>query len=56
MYINSFLFSGYKAYFYECNKDEIEELTKQGKLQLIIKEENKSKNKCFLTKNRKNKH
>ncbi len=55
MYINSFLFSGYKAYFYECNKDEIEELTKQGKLQLIIKEENKSKNKCFPTKRLKNK-
>ncbi len=56
IYINSLLFSGYKSYFYECGEEDIENLTQQGKTQIIIDREILSKNKCFLKKKVKSKH
>jgi len=54
VYINSLLFSGYRAYFYECSPDDIELLNKQCKYQLIVDNAKCAKNSHFRKKMAKN--
>lgn len=56
LFINNLLFSGYKSYFYECNEADIEELQRQGKIQIIVDNNILSKNSKKRKKKLKNKH